>query len=61
MKIKLKDFRGREKRKKENLDFMGHEYTTKYVPCWASKLYTLISWAMKILRNQFKLSLTLIS
>ena len=51
MKITLRDFRGREKKKNDNFDFMGDEYTIKYVPCWATKLYKLISWATKILRN----------
>ena len=37
----------------DNFNFMGHECTIKYVTCWAMKPYTLISWAMKILRNQF--------
>ena len=37
----------------DNIDFIGNEYTIKYVPCWAMKPYTMISWAMKILRNQF--------
>ena len=37
----------------DNVNFMGHECTIKYVTCWAMKPYTLISWAMKILRNQF--------
>ena len=54
MKMALRDFRGSEKWEKIiKLDFMGREYTIKYVPCWAMKPYALISWATKILRNQF--------
>ena len=41
------------KMRNDNLDFMGREYAFKYVPCWAMKPYTLISWAMKILKISF--------
>ena len=27
-----------------NLDFMGSEYTIKYVPCWAMQPYTCIDF-----------------
>ena len=36
-------FQGSRKMINDNIDIMGHEYTIKYVPCWA----------MNILRNQF--------